>query len=53
MDLAGSCENSFQVHDTTLYYFTDAGRSRKVLLLEVVWGTKSKCAAGKGACSWK
>ena len=51
MDVAGSYEKSIPVHDTALCHITDASRSRKVLLLGVVRGTKNKCAGGKDACS--
>jgi len=53
MDVAGSCGKSIQVHDNTLCHFRDTGRSWKVLLLEVICGTKSKRTGGKGTCSWE
>jgi len=53
MDVAGSYQKSIQVHDTTLCNIPDASLSRKVLLLDVVWETKSKCTGGKGTYSWK
>jgi len=53
MDVAGSCGKSIQIHDTTLCHFRDTSRSWKVLLLEVVWETKSKSTGGKGTCSWQ